>query len=87
MLRLVAVVKSLLFGGTKKFLRSVLWSLVIAYVVPSSSTLATLMMEAIRSSDTWFLQHSHAVTSQKTAFFIVTAVKTSNLTPDCNYLG
>jgi hypothetical protein len=27
-----------------------------------------------------FLQESHGVTSQKTAFFIITAVKTSNLT-------
>jgi hypothetical protein len=27
-----------------------------------------------------FLQEAHGVTSQKTAFFIVTAVKTSNLT-------
>jgi hypothetical protein len=27
-----------------------------------------------------FLQQPHGVTSQKTAFFIVTAVKTSNLT-------
>jgi hypothetical protein len=30
----------------------------------------------------WFLQESHGVTSQKTPFFIVTAVKTSNLTQD-----
>jgi hypothetical protein len=30
-----------------------------------------------------FLQEPHSVSSQKTAFFIVTAVKTSNLT--CNY--
>jgi hypothetical protein len=28
----------------------------------------------------WFLQEPHGVTSQKTPFFIVTAVKTSNLT-------
>jgi hypothetical protein len=28
----------------------------------------------------WFLQEPHGVTSQKTAFFIVTAVKTSTLT-------
>jgi hypothetical protein len=32
----------------------------------------------------WFLQEPHGVTSQKTPFFIVTAVKTSNLT--CIYL-
>jgi hypothetical protein len=34
----------------------------------------TLMLEAIRSS--WILREPHDVTSQKTAFFIVTAVKT-----------
>jgi hypothetical protein len=38
------------------------------------------MMEALSSSETRFLQEPHGVTSQKTAFFIVTAVKTSNLT-------
>jgi hypothetical protein len=36
------------------------------------------MMEAIRSPETRFLQEPHGVISQKTAFFIVTAVKTSN---------
>jgi hypothetical protein len=36
-------------------------------------------MEAIRASET-FLQKPHGVTSQMTAFFIVTAVKTSDLT-------
>jgi hypothetical protein len=44
--------------------------------VPSSPILVTLMMEAKR----WFLQEPHAVTSQQMAFFIVTAVKTPNLT-------
>jgi hypothetical protein len=28
----------------------------------------------------WFLQEPHGITSQNTAFFIVTTVKTSNLT-------
>jgi hypothetical protein len=37
-------------------------------------------MEAIRYSETSILQIAHGLTSQKTAFFIVTAVKTSNLT-------
>jgi hypothetical protein len=32
------------------------------------------------SEEREFLQEPHGVTSQKTAFFIVTAVKTSNLT-------
>jgi hypothetical protein len=39
-----------------------------------------LMMEAIYSSQTSVLQDLHGVTSQKTAFFIVAAVKISNLT-------
>jgi hypothetical protein len=34
-----------------------------------------------------FLQEPHVVTSQKTAYFIVTAVKTSNLTPLTLYHG
>jgi hypothetical protein len=33
-----------------------------------------------RSPKHWFLQEPHGVTSQKTPFFIVTAVKTSTLT-------
>jgi hypothetical protein len=37
-------------------------------------------MEAIVSSETSVLKDPHGVTSQKTAFFIVTAVKTSNPT-------
>jgi hypothetical protein len=38
------------------------------------------MKEALSSSETWFLQEPHGITSQKTPFFIVTAVKTSTLT-------
>jgi hypothetical protein len=37
------------------------------------------MKEAISSSETSVLQEPHGVTSQKTPFFLVTAVKTSNL--------
>jgi hypothetical protein len=37
-------------------------------------------MEEIRSSETSVNTLLHGATSQKTAFFIVTAVKTSNLT-------
>jgi hypothetical protein len=37
------------------------------------------MMEALSSSESLFSQEPHGVTSQKTAFFIVTAVKTSHL--------
>jgi hypothetical protein len=46
---------------------------------PSSQIIVTLM-EAIRSSEMSVLQEPHGVTFQKTAFFIVTAVKTSSLT-------
>jgi hypothetical protein len=38
------------------------------------------MMEARRSSETSVLTNTMGVNSQKTAFFIVTAVKASNLT-------
>jgi hypothetical protein len=59
---------------------SVCLLLVTANVIPSSPILVTLKTEALRSSERRFLQEPHGVTSQKTAFFIVTAVKTSNLT-------
>jgi hypothetical protein len=52
---------------------SLLRSLVTANVVPSSPILVTLMMEELRSSET-------SEKSEKTAFFIVTALITSNLT-------
>jgi hypothetical protein len=48
-------------------------------LVPSSPILVTLMMEALHSLKRRFLQEPHGVTSQKTAFFIVTAVKTQIL--------
>jgi hypothetical protein len=38
------------------------------------------MKEASGSSERRFLLEPHGVTTQKTPFFIVTAVKTSNLT-------
>jgi hypothetical protein len=37
------------------------------------------MMEALRSFETLVLEELHGATSQKTVFFIVAAVKTSNL--------
>jgi hypothetical protein len=46
--------------------------LVTANVVPSSPILVTVMMEALHSSETPVLTRA--------AFFIVTAVETSNLT-------
>jgi hypothetical protein len=51
-----------------------------ANVVLGSPILVALMMEALGSSENWFLQEPHDVTSRKTTFFIVTAVKTSNRT-------
>jgi hypothetical protein len=62
------------------FFRSVRRLLVMANAVHSSPILVTLMMEALSSPKRWFLLEPHGVTSQKTPFFIVTAVKTSNLT-------
>jgi hypothetical protein len=59
--------------------RSVLLLLVTANV-HSSPILVTLMMEAIRSVEKSVLTRFTGVTSQKTEFFIVTAVKNSNLT-------
>jgi hypothetical protein len=49
-------------------------------VVPSSPIQFGLMMEVTRSSETSVLTRPHDVTYQKMAFFIVTAVKTSNVT-------
>jgi hypothetical protein len=47
--------------------------------VPSSPILFGPMMEGYVPPKLLFLQEPHGVTSQKTAFFIVTAVKTSKL--------
>jgi hypothetical protein len=40
----------------------------------------------VNANEEWCgsLQEPHGVTSQKTPFFIVTAVKTSNITSECN---
>jgi hypothetical protein len=54
--------------------------LVTANVVPNPPILVTLIMEALKSSETSDLKLATRLTSQKTDFFIVTAVKTSNLT-------
>jgi hypothetical protein len=69
MLRRVAVV----------FLRSLLRLIVTANVVPSSLILIALPMEAKHRS----LKEPHGVTSEKTAFFIITAVKTSVAEAEC----
>jgi hypothetical protein len=51
-----------------------------ADVVVSSFHISTLRMGAILFSEMSFLQKPHDDTYQKTAFFLVTDVKTSNLT-------
>jgi hypothetical protein len=54
--------------------------LVSANVVPISPILVIMMMEAIRSYETYVLKKLHGITSHNTAFLIATAVKTSNVT-------
>jgi hypothetical protein len=54
--------------------------LVTANIAPSSPVLAALMMEAYVPPKCRFSQELHSITSQKIAFFIVTAMNTSNLT-------
>jgi hypothetical protein len=49
--------------------------LVTTNVVPRTLILSTLMMDVIHSPKCSFLQEPHGVTSQKAAFFIVTAMK------------
>jgi hypothetical protein len=49
------------------------------HVVPISPILFTLMIERYVPPKRRFLKELHSVTSQKTAFFAVTAVKTPNL--------
>jgi hypothetical protein len=59
--------------------RSMLWLLVTVRVVPSSPILISLIMKRYDPPKRRFLQESHVVTPQKTALFIVTVVKISNL--------
>jgi hypothetical protein len=54
--------------------------LVTANVVPSPPIVVTLMMEENVPPKHRFLQEPHGITSYKTAFVIVTAVETSNVT-------
>jgi hypothetical protein len=55
-------------------------------VVPSSPIIATLMLEALSSSEMSVLTRAtHGVTCQKTPFFIVTAVKNLRSYNNDNY--
>jgi hypothetical protein len=60
-------------------MNSVIWLLFTANAVNSSPIFVTLMMEEIHSPKYRFLQEPHFVTSQKMISFLVTSVKTSNL--------
>jgi hypothetical protein len=72
MLRRVAIVRTDIV-----FILSVRRLLDTVNLVPSPPIIVTLMMEALSSSESSILTKSHSVASQKTAFFIVTAVKIS----------
>jgi hypothetical protein len=67
-------------SNRRTLIRSLRRLLVTVSVVPNSPILVTLMKEALSSYETRFLQEPRGVTPQETQFFIVTAVKTSNLT-------
>jgi hypothetical protein len=79
MTRIGTLGTTLAVTSNKLFIRNVLRMLVTDNV-PSAPIFVTLMTEAIRFSEHRFLQELHCVTSQKTAIFIATAVKTSSLT-------
>jgi hypothetical protein len=76
MLRRVALVRTDL---SKEHIASIIWATRIA-CFGSSPSLVTQMMEEIFPLKRRFLQEPYGVTSPKTTFFIVTAVKISNLT-------
>jgi hypothetical protein len=83
--------KNRCFGGTIRFhhegeknakkrrFRNVFQLLVTDNLIYRTPNVFTLMREAIISTESRLLQQPHCVTFQKTAFFIVTAAKTSNL--------
>jgi hypothetical protein len=62
------------------FFHSVLQSVVSANFAPSSLIPFTLMMQAIRSYRNVSSYKRHTFTSQETVFFIVSAIKATNIT-------
>jgi hypothetical protein len=66
-------------GETSNY-RSMLWLLVTSNVLPSSSILVTLMMEAIGFSEKWVLTRAIRRNIPASGIFVVAAVKTSNHT-------
>jgi hypothetical protein len=62
------------------FLWVMLWWLDAVNVVLSSPILITLMMQVMCFCKMSVLTRANSITSQKMEFFIVTAMKTSNLT-------
>jgi hypothetical protein len=80
MLRRVALVRTDVSEELSASIISMRRLLVTANAVPSSPILVPLIREAIITSETSVLTRAHDVTSQKTQFFIITAVKISNLT-------
>jgi hypothetical protein len=77
--RIVSIIRVKKNQPARNTLRSALQLLVTANAVPSSPNPLTMMMEAIALPKCQFLK-SHTAPQHNTSFFIITAVKTSNLT-------
>jgi hypothetical protein len=72
--RIAAVIKEKRIGELETLAVRGLLRLLVTANVPRSPILVTLIMEAIRYSETSVLTNHTALTTQVTAFFIVTAV-------------
>jgi hypothetical protein len=57
-------------------LHNMLQLIVTTKIVPSSPILVNLMIEEMRSSETFVLKEQHGVTTENIALFIVTVLKT-----------
>jgi hypothetical protein len=77
--------KILYFGGLyylshQKLLCNMLQLIVTANIVPNSLIFSPWSCRRYVPLKHWFIQEPHGITSNRMAFFIVTATKTSNLT-------